>query len=144
MNVHMHSHIHTRARRVRNGTLSKKDPHKCTQARLPPLENSSIRHVATISRLLKIVGFFCKRALKKRLYSAKETCNFMEPTNRSHRPVSLFRTTMHTQIHTGPRRKYTHDAHIDIHRPFSFPRISFVSDTYAHIDTHWPKSSIDT
>jgi len=41
--------------------------------------------VATISRLLKIIGFFCKRALYKRRYSAKETCNFKEPTNRSHR-----------------------------------------------------------
>jgi len=40
--------------------------------------------VATISRLLKIVGLFCKRALKKRGYSAKETYNCKEPTNRSH------------------------------------------------------------
>jgi len=34
--------------------------------------------VATISRLLKIIGIFCKRALEKRLYSAKETYNFKE------------------------------------------------------------------
>jgi len=40
--------------------------------------------VATISRLLKIIGLFCKRALLKMLYSAKETYNFKEPTNRSH------------------------------------------------------------
>jgi len=40
--------------------------------------------VATISRLLKIIGLFYKRALQKRLYSAKETYNFEEPTNRSH------------------------------------------------------------
>ena len=40
--------------------------------------------VATISRLLKIIGLFCKRALLKRPHSAKETCNFTEPTNRSH------------------------------------------------------------
>jgi len=45
--------------------------------------------VATISRLLKIIGLFCKRALQKRLYSAKETCNFKEPTNRSH-PISEY------------------------------------------------------
>jgi len=37
--------------------------------------------VATSSRLLKIVGLFCKRTLQKRLYSAKETNNFKEPTN---------------------------------------------------------------
>jgi len=40
--------------------------------------------VATMSRLLKIVGFLCKRALYKRLYSAKEPYDFKEPTNRSH------------------------------------------------------------
>ena len=33
---------------------------------------------------LKITGLFCKRALYKRLYSAKVTYNFKEPTNRSH------------------------------------------------------------
>jgi len=31
-----------------------------------------------------ITGLFCKRALYKRRYSAKETCNFNEPTNGSH------------------------------------------------------------
>jgi len=40
--------------------------------------------VATISRILKIIGLFCKRALQKRLYSAKETYNCKEPTNCSH------------------------------------------------------------
>jgi len=40
--------------------------------------------VARISRLLKIIGLFYKRALSKRLYSARETYNFKEPTNRSH------------------------------------------------------------
>ena len=40
--------------------------------------------VAAISRLLKVIGLFCKRTLQKRLYSAKETYNFKEPTTRSH------------------------------------------------------------
>ena len=40
--------------------------------------------VAMISKLLKIISLFCKRALSKRLYSAKETYNFKEPTHRSH------------------------------------------------------------
>jgi len=39
--------------------------------------------VVSMSRLLKIIGLFCKRALQKRLYSATETCNFKEPPNRS-------------------------------------------------------------
>ena len=47
--------------------------------------------VAWISRLLKIIGLFCKRALQKRRYSAKETYNFAEPTNRSH-PKSTLQT----------------------------------------------------
>jgi len=46
--------------------------------------------VATTSRLLKIVGLFCKRALQKRLYSAKETCNLNEPTNPSHTIVAFY------------------------------------------------------
>jgi len=44
---------------------------------------------ATISRLLQIIGLFCKRALQKRLYSAKETYHFKEPTNCSHPIPSL-------------------------------------------------------
>jgi len=44
--------------------------------------------VATISRLLKITGLFCKRALQKRLYPAKETDNLKEPTTLSHVIVS--------------------------------------------------------
>ena len=40
--------------------------------------------MATISRRLKIIGLFCKRALQKRRYSAKETYIFKEPTNQSH------------------------------------------------------------
>ena len=40
--------------------------------------------VGLVSRLLKIIGLFCKRALWKRRYSAKETYNLKEPTDRSH------------------------------------------------------------
>jgi len=56
--------------------------------------------MATISRLLKIIGLFCKRALQKRRYSAKETYHFKEPTHRSHRIV---RTRTHNTLHhTAP------------------------------------------
>jgi len=44
----------------------------------------------SISRLLEIIGLFCKRALQKRRYSAKEPYNFKEPTNRSHPIVSTY------------------------------------------------------
>jgi len=37
--------------------------------------------LSTISRLLKIIDLFRKRALYKRQYSAKKTYHFKEPTN---------------------------------------------------------------
>jgi len=40
--------------------------------------------VALVSRLLKNTGLFCKRALYKKGYSAKETYTFKEPADRSH------------------------------------------------------------
>jgi len=65
--------------------------------------------LATCNRLLKIIRLFCKRALWKRRYSAKETCNFKQPTNRSH-PISeeriwgfaytCVRAHTHTHVYT--------------------------------------------
>jgi len=40
--------------------------------------------VASFSRLLKVYVSFAKEPYKKRLYSAKETCNFKKPINQSH------------------------------------------------------------
>jgi len=40
--------------------------------------------VALISRIDKITGRFCKRALQKRRYSAKETYDFIDPSDCSH------------------------------------------------------------
>ena len=40
--------------------------------------------VATISRMLKNIGLFCKRALQKRPIFCKETYIFKHPTHRSH------------------------------------------------------------
>ena len=37
-----------------------------------------------MSKLLQIIGLFCKGAIQKRLYSAKETYNFKEPAHCSH------------------------------------------------------------
>jgi len=42
-----------------------------------------------VSRLLKVIGLFCKTALQTTLYSAKETYNFKNPFNRSHLISSL-------------------------------------------------------
>jgi len=54
--------------------------------------------VATMSRMLKNIGLFYKRALQKRPVFCKETCIFKHPTNRSHpiycvsRELSEFRS----------------------------------------------------
>jgi len=53
-----------------------------------PCDFDTLYGVATISRLLKIICLFCKRALWKRLYFAKETYDFKEHTNRSH-PIRI-------------------------------------------------------
>ena len=45
---------------------------------------SSEYGVATMSRMLKNIGLFCKRALQKRPVFCKETCIFKHPTHRSH------------------------------------------------------------
>jgi len=63
---------------------------KCGFMRIRLWVHNNWYGVASISKLLKITGLFCKRALSKRLYSAKETYNLKEPTNRSH-PIWFFK-----------------------------------------------------
>jgi len=50
--------------------------------------------LASASRIDKIIGLFCKRALQKRQYSAKETCNFIDPTDCSHSIWQSYATHM--------------------------------------------------
>jgi len=64
-----------------------------------------------LSRLLKIIDLFCKTTIYKRLYSAKETYNFKEPTNRSHPIwiVYILRTTKYAKkrsLHVCKRSLY--------------------------------------
>jgi len=50
-------------------------------------QNDTVRYlvwVALVSRIDKIISHFCKRALQKRYYSAKETYNFIDPADRGH------------------------------------------------------------
>ena len=60
--------------------------HTHTHTHTPTNRHMDALHygVATTSRLLKMIGLFCKRALEKRWYSAKEKPNFKEPINRNH------------------------------------------------------------
>jgi len=105
-------------------------------------KHTSSYGVPTISRLLKIIGRFCKRALKKRLYSAKETYSFNEPTNHSH-PI-------HTHIHHPSSDTHTHSSsfthtnytdirhpihthiilHTHIHNPSSYTHTSIIVHTH--------------
>ena len=59
----------------------------CSLPAPSPLQQCTVcKYVTECNKMfLKITGLFCKRALYKRLYSAKETFNLKEPTNRSHR-----------------------------------------------------------
>ena len=41
------------------------------------------------SRLLKIIGLFCRISSRLQVSFAKETCKFKEPTNHSHPIVDL-------------------------------------------------------
>jgi len=81
--------------------------------------------VATISRMLKNIGLFCKRALQKRPVFCKETCIFKHPTHRSHPICTYVHTYMctymlhihayiytHIYIHT-----YTDTYTYHVHRP---------------------------
>ena len=69
---------------------SQKDSHRRNRALecIYTYTYNNVYGVATMSRRLKIIGLFCKRALLKRRYSAKETYDFKEPTNRSH-PICI-------------------------------------------------------
>jgi len=43
-----------------------------------------VHGIASVSRIDQSIGLFGKRALQKRLYSAKETYHSIDPTHRSH------------------------------------------------------------
>jgi len=51
---------------------------------VPAIRNCTNYGVATISRLLKIIGLFCRISSLSLGSFAKETYHFKEPTNRSH------------------------------------------------------------
>jgi len=80
-------------------SFSTKEPlnigHFCRKGATMIRDRVSLRHpvswhgVALASRIDKIIGLFCRRALYKRRYSAKETCNLIDPTDYSH-PISCF------------------------------------------------------
>jgi len=123
--------FHNRATKYRSRLRKMTYKDKGSYESLPPcahLYSTSLPKcrygVATISRLLKIKGLFGKRALQKRPIFSKETCNFKEPTNRSH-PISSDEEAFNKFV----REKYTH-AHPHPNTETLTP------STHKHIHTH--------
>ena len=116
--IHMYTHTHTHAQM--HFCL---DIFMCIIVDVVPYIHS--HGVATISRLLKIIGLFCKRALQKRPVFSKETYNFKEPSTRSH-PIEKERATSkhtaHTETHTDTDTATDTDTgtatldHVDAHQ----------------------------
>ena len=90
--------IHTHTEASGRTNFGHNEPNRMRPLRHSRTQSESVRQVqggvvlwprlpgiamATISRLLQMIRHFCKRALQKRLYSAKETYNFKELTTRS-------------------------------------------------------------
>ena len=86
--------------------------------------------VATISRMLKNIGLFCKRDLQKRPIFCKETYIFKHPTHRSH-PISIASSL---SLHMWSQ------SHCLV--PFCSPRI-FVC-VYTHTHTVYPQQRVRT
>jgi len=100
--THTHTYIHTH---THSFSLSLTHTHEITHIKQHTHVYQTIYiWVATISRLLQIVGLFCKRDLLKRRYSAKETYIFEEPTNRSH-PICIY-THTYIETHTCIGKQY--------------------------------------
>jgi len=99
--AHVHSFVCARERIHSNTHAQSSAPMHTYRSTHKGRRRSHSAHtygVATISRLLKIIGLFYKRALEKRRYFQKETYNSKEPTNRSH-PIPR-----HRESHAGWRR----------------------------------------
>jgi len=120
------------------------EPHSKSDAfRLCVILREPLYGVASISRLLKITGLFCKRALFRRRYSAKETCHFKQPTNRSHpihkntdtilrEPIMRHHRHTHTYTHTHTHT-YTHThtpCAVKSHSPAALARFCLYFPTY--------------
>jgi len=61
--------------------------------------NTSVYGVATISRLLNMIGLFCRISSLLEVSFAKETYTFKEPTSRSHPIIIHVSTYMYEYVH---------------------------------------------
>ena len=86
--------------------------------------------VATISRLLKIIGLLCRISSLLQVSFAKESYNFKEPTHRSH-PISICDVFV-CDLCTVSRRRSTQKAGCTHMYVCIYLRIY----VYAHIQIH--------
>jgi len=101
--------------------------------------------MATISTLFKVIGLFCKRSLYKKPYSAKETYNLKEPTNRSHSIVICARVFVkfprHHEEQETMRVKDAHIQYVEENVPYSVCRrirdLFSMLKNMGHIRTVW-------
>ena len=83
--------------------------HACDMTYLQVIHICRYYGVATISRLLKIIGLFCRISSLFKGSFAKETYNFKEPTNGSH-PITVPEQRLIRRMSHGTR-KLSHGTH---------------------------------
>jgi len=102
--------------------------------------------VATISRLLKIIGLLCRISSLLYISFAKETYNFKEPTSRSHPIAALWLTdkakSFLTLLSSPATHRHRHtdkdkDTDTDTHRQTQTDRHTHThTHTYTHTHKH--------
>jgi len=104
--------------------------------------------VATVSRIDKIIGLFCKRDLQKRRYFAKETYNLIDPTDRSHSvsDTSQFWYLCHKLIlYVSQHMKEQHHVYVTDHvthmkeshvTHVSYHKYNYIWDAQIHTQIH--------
>ena len=80
--------------------------------------------VASVSRINQIVGLFCKRALQKRRYSAKDNCNFLIP-------LTIATLYLYVQIYTCTKVPYK-CAHVYMYKGIMYPLYMY-KDKYTNL-----------
>jgi len=118
--VSTHSHTHTHC-----NTLQHTTAHYNTLY-LSDHQGDSLRGygVATVSRIYKFIGLFCRILSLFWSSFAKETYNFVDPTNQSH-PIVATQVSVHTHTHT----------HIHTHRN-TLQHTATHCNTLQHTATH--------
>ena len=99
--------------------------------------DSFIRHygVATVSRIEKIIGLFCRILSLLQVAFAKETYNFIDPTNWSYR-ISFVTWLVHTNAMTRSHQYHDSFTPMPCRRMSSMNHSNFWHDSFVHI-TNW-------